>query len=439
MKPLSQLEIQSLAQQLQLFKGWYLQDNVGNDDNLGLQLYGGKKGWIWIEIKQPAPILVPLEQLPERFRKRPKPIHQFIASHGRGLPLTSIDVREDLGRVVELEFNSGQKTLKIQISLIPHFANVEVWTFVPGQEHKTTKRIHWFKPKQLPQSKASEPASAPITNSARDVDAIIQDWKNSSSATAIKQSPVAQVQKRIDKLNKVVHQIQSEPNEGDIQHWHRLGEYLKIYGFDKLSEVELKRLKTRHLATEIDYCFEMARKQLAKSAGRQERLAELQGQVARLEEALAQPDDKSIFKILNAELDQKNLRTANNSKSKNAPVAKYRTHVSAQGFEIRIGRSGEENLKLLRNSASWFLWLHVRDQTGSFGIIPREKKQSVPPADLKELAVHLVRSSLPQKQRSMARGRYEILCTECRFIQPVKGAKVGLVTYRNESVFTVDL
>ena len=98
-----------------------------------------------------------------------------------------------------------------------------------------------------------------------------------------------------------------------------------------------------------------------------------------------------------------------------------------------IGKSAQDNLQILRKARAWDLWLHLKDFPSAHAVIFREKKQSVQDEDLRQVASWLVRLSLSQKL--IVEGSvFEALCTECRFVKPIKGHP-GLVNYQNERTF----
>lgn len=109
-----------------------------------------------------------------------------------------------------------------------------------------------------------------------------------------------------------------------------------------------------------------------------------------------------------------------------------RTHALANGIDLYIGRSGKDNLNLLRRANPWDLWVHLRDFPGAHGIIHRNRGAEVS-ADLYEKAALLVAQESARKHLSDG-DKFDCLFAECRFVKPIKGDKIGRVTYREETV-----
>lgn len=109
-----------------------------------------------------------------------------------------------------------------------------------------------------------------------------------------------------------------------------------------------------------------------------------------------------------------------------------RTHVLANGITLYIGRSAKDNLNLLRRANSWDLWVHLRDFPGAHGIIHRNRGAEVTD-DLLEKAALLVARESARKYLSDG-DKFDCLFAECRFVKPIKGDKIGRVTYREEFV-----
>jgi hypothetical protein len=434
MKALSQSEISQIAIDLQQHVGWFLQEIVGSESHLGMKLYGGASVWLWIDLNPATPLLLTLHKIPDWFQKQKKPIHQFLHTHGRGMRLVQLRVEAAMGRVLTLEFAGGPKTVRVTVSFIPHFANVEVRVSDPGDEPKS---VFWRKPKELPSKRSDQPLEIKEPPAVRRLSELAEQWGTKKgerkASTEIKDS-VLQFQAELERKKRILSQLQRGSNQNEEGKWRQLGDKLKVGGFAGLTKDELNELESRNLAQEINFCFSQAKKAKEKMHGNQERLLAITEEIARDEALLAANDVDEMSARL-----RRHNSTAKNKPRESDARKNYRTYLSSNSYEVRIGKSGVDNLALLREAQPWFLWLHVRDAPGSFGIIPMQKGTELPRADLLELAHHVVIASLPVKQRSAARGRFEVLCAQCRFVRPMKSAKPGMVTYSDESVLVVDL
>ena len=84
---------------------------------------------------------------------------------------------------------------------------------------------------------------------------------------------------------------------------------------------------------------------------------------------------------------------------------------------VFVGKSGAENLKLLRRAKAWFLWIHIKDYPGAYGIIERNKNKKVSAESMKIAALAVVRQSLPKGQK----GKFDVIYAECRYVRPSRG------------------
>ncbi|MBY0386123.1 DUF814 domain-containing protein, partial [bacterium] len=105
-----------------------------------------------------------------------------------------------------------------------------------------------------------------------------------------------------------------------------------------------------------------------------------------------------------------------------------------------IGKSAEDNLKILRKSKAWHLWLHIKDLPGSHGIIAFDKSVKVPLEIVREVALWVVEQSLSAKQRESWKGvKCDVIYCECRFVTPIRGDKLGRVTFKNEKAISISI
>ena len=172
---------------------------------------------------------------------------------------------------------------------------------------------------------------------------------------------------------------------------------------------------SQSLAWNIENCFEKDKKNKSKIAGTDDRIATLKKEIERLESVnivqAPKPQSQSLLKV--AEV-------------------KGRTY-DVQGHKLYLGKSGKDNLKILRQAKPWFHWFHIKDYPGTHGILECQKKEKLSLPLLKEAAQVVLKQSVPKG----ASGAFDVLVTECRYVRPVKGAKAGQVTHSNSQVLRV--
>ncbi|MBI5178864.1 MAG: NFACT family protein [Nitrospinae bacterium] len=112
----------------------------------------------------------------------------------------------------------------------------------------------------------------------------------------------------------------------------------------------------------------------------------------------------------------------------------FRSFVSADGFEMLVGRSGRENDELVRKSNGNDLWFHVRDFPGSHVVVRTGKKTDVPSGTIAEAA------RLALKHSSRARdGKGTVVYTFIKHVKKPKNAPPGSVLVTREKTVQVHL
>jgi predicted ribosome quality control (RQC) complex YloA/Tae2 family protein len=109
--------------------------------------------------------------------------------------------------------------------------------------------------------------------------------------------------------------------------------------------------------------------------------------------------------------------------------AKGRTLVLDGGATAFIGKSAADNLALLRKARAWDYWMHLRDEPGAHAIVHRERNQSISDDEFRKVARWLAKESSASK-KGMS-GVFVVVMTECRFVRPIKGDRLGRVNYHH--------
>ena len=95
-----------------------------------------------------------------------------------------------------------------------------------------------------------------------------------------------------------------------------------------------------------------------------------------------------------------------------------------------MGKSAADNMKLLKQSKPHDLWLHLKDYPSAHAIVHLQKNQSLSDSDLRKVGKWLLSEGLSKSQAEMG-GKYGVVVVECRHVKPLKGDKMGRVTYHN--------
>ena len=398
MLPLSQLEIQMIGEELDQLQGARLQDIVLHEKGLGLFLFrNDNSAWLWLDSSQSNPFLLKLEK-PPLGKKIEKPILLYARAHLRGHRLVQVVIESDLGRVLRLDFDGGF----IRLILIPTRTNVEV--------HARDRSVFWHRPLEL--KPANENLSLP---NPRTWDEIKANWRAGLDKVETKKvaDPRVKIEKSFAKTKEDLARRHALPFL-EIANWIKENQSIKVadawaqYVDSKKSwQVNMKNL------------FEQARENRAKIIGQEARLARIQEELENLNlDKAKSPALKDTRK--DASLLQKS----------EARGRTFRLH----DLIAYMGKSAEDNLKILRKAQPFDLWMHLKDYPSAHVVVRRSKGRVVSDSELAQIGAWFIQNSL--RKEAMA-GRHEILVAECRFVRPIKGDKLGRVHYSNERFLKV--
>ena len=95
-----------------------------------------------------------------------------------------------------------------------------------------------------------------------------------------------------------------------------------------------------------------------------------------------------------------------------------------------MGKSAQDNLQLLRQAKAWDLWIHLKDYPSAYAIMQKAKEQKVSDSAITQASQWLVKESLKNK-KNLAGVKLSVVITECRHVRPIKGDRLGRVTYHH--------
>ncbi|MCB0411801.1 MAG: DUF814 domain-containing protein, partial [Bdellovibrionales bacterium] len=101
-------------------------------------------------------------------------------------------------------------------------------------------------------------------------------------------------------------------------------------------------------------------------------------------------------------------------------------------IKVLYGKSGGDNLKLLRAARAWDYWVHLRDEPGSHGLVVREKSTEPSDREWQQIFQRLVEESFGARATSRLGDRMTMIICEVRHVRPIKGDKLGRVNFQNE-------
>lgn len=398
MKSMNQKEMANFVSRLKSLEGFTLNAVHSDSPILILEFYSKKEiQFLMIDMKPSQPIaLLFANQLPFKIVKQPKPISLFLKAHFVGKSLKSVEFNQDKGRLFKLNFtNDGI----IEIRLFPHGQNIIAFA--------DKKQISWSKPKPLV-----------LNNLDLDLDSlsvraeaeIKEEWLSLRNKSAQKNSfiPEEELKKQKIKLEKAILKVSHSLKEQEDE--------LKIQ-MEKLENISSPMISEENLS------------QIYENKKRIEK--KIIGQKTRINELLSQ---------------KKSLNLDNIKKIKKAPLVppnvkeiKSKRWTLPSGVTVAIGRNAKENTDLLRKSKPWDIWLHLKDFPGAYGFVFRKKNQKISKEDLNVVSLWVAKMSLKNKWETHLGEKVSLVLAECRYVQAIKGDKLGRVTFKNAKTLVITL
>lgn len=404
MGSLREEEIDLLLQKANDIIGWGLKQCLYNEKALMLQFSkGSRQTWLCFSLKPGHPYFFISDERIFLIKNLKKPLRLFLKTHFLEETMESVRRIESLGRVIEIHFSTDKK---IRVSFVPGRVNIEAHV-------GNLKSVFAFKPKDI---------EAHVNGSRDDRGGELRShqifsaiWQKSHSKKD--KSEDFDSKKDLKKKQKGLVKMQERLTELRDDEWLKLGQWLKSHqSIDGLPENLIQKIEAqKSFSWNLENAFIQAKKNKAKIEGTIERINVLEKEINRIERG--ESGSKSGSRSAN-----QNLLAVAKSKGRTIELGEGRLY---------IGRSGPENLKLLRKAKPWFIWLHIKDFPGAHGIIEPYMKKSAVSEKVLRLAGHkVVSQSLPKSSQ----GAFEVVYAECRYVRPIKGAKSGQVTYSHEKV-----
>lgn len=434
MKSFSYAELVHFSEHLNSeLTGSQLQEVWTYDQGLVMQFYSRQELFLWIHCFNPMPMMGLLKSRPA-WHKKQKPLGLFLNSHAKNLRWLNSFVRIEKGRVVEVQLSSPQKSCELEIQLIPRAMNILV--------QSEGKKISWNKPRELPQSDNLE--NVQESKQKKENFDSQTDWFQISEAfyqaTIEKKEVVSKVSKdprirALEKKQKALSEMQSIDFDEKILRWIELGEALKFpdFGddsvlkkFEEIYDSKLSRSQNRENA------FAKAKALKAKKEGHLSRIQILKQQIEELTSALNQPEQNFLSK--NEESSHLNKSQILLKKTMKKVDFRGRKQLISEKVEAFMGKSGKDNLALLRMAQSSDLWMHLKDEPSAHVILMKPKSYQLTLGEIEKAAKWLFKETINSKKR-IAAGTYEFVVVECRYVRPIKGDKLGRVTYHHPQFY----
>lgn len=414
-------ELNNVVRSLQPLVGLRLQEIMTGDSDFVLGFYSPEGMlWLWIDLNAVHPALLPWTALPLTFKSVKSPLHLFLKAHFVGHALRQVSRDETGGKVVRLHFAGEAEGKELEIHLFPHRRNLIAKT----PDKHGFKKVAWQKPAELKEPPENFAASTEV----RDLERLREEWTDfrgqGRKGLKAPADPRVKLEGELAKKRKAMAKVRDELKRKEDLPWREVGDWIKEHqSLDVRREWEPFVDRQRKLAWNIETCYARARETEGKATGTRKRLHSLENEIEVLE------------KRLSGEMPLGGGATVR-------PAAQPLADSQAQGRTLRLsdeltavaGKSAADNMKILRRARAWDLWMHMRDYPSSHAVIFRNKNTKVSENDLQEVARWFVRLHFGNKAAQHSGEKFELILAECRFVKPIKGDKIGRVTYRDERI-----
>jgi hypothetical protein len=347
-----------------------------------------------------------------------------LRAHAKNKLLKKIWLDENEGRVVHFLLENSESYCEMIWVLIPRALNVII---------KTKEKSISLNPiKILPPALKMEDQSKDF-----DVNTYFDSWVfcyNHPQKVSVVAADVSvkRREKNLEKKKNAIQILESELAKANIP-WSSVGDFLKTYQSLEVPEDWVSYINDQvSLSQNIQNCFEQFKYQEKKRSSLNERIIHLQKE---LDELLVENSEGKNSRIESKVIEEKQKASVGSLFLQKA-AAKGRKLALNVNTEAVIGKSAKDNLALLRKAQAWDLWLLVKDFPGAHAIIRRPRNFNVDYQDLLKVGEWVLRES--KLTSSIEPGdKYDIIVAECRYVKPLKGDKLGRVTFQNEKIYTI--
>jgi predicted ribosome quality control (RQC) complex YloA/Tae2 family protein len=390
--------LNELAGFLGLFQkhtGAQVQEVTSSDSQVMLRMRHRQNFYLFFDLSATAPVLFWLSE-EVKLKKKTIPLALFLKKYFTDAILKDVRLINGEGRILHFHFHSNEfGPLELEARLYPHGQNLIAKT--------AEKSIAFNKPKDI---NKEEIEISPVAN----IDEIMaikwQEYQDSKKPKGSKVDPKL-------KTTELIARLESDLEKYPHYPYKEMAEKIKAQqnyeGVDpKMIDTDLPWFEAVKILIDKD------KKQIHKKQALKDRIAILS-------------KDLKDGKIIDAKAKDDMFSGGS---------AKGRVKVLPDGRRAYVGKSAKDNMALLRSAKAWYLWMHVRDYPSGHLILQQNKGQIVTETDLKDLALFLVKESGFAK--SLRDGdMFDVQYTECRYIKPIKGDKLGRVHVQKEKVLRI--
>lgn len=381
----------------------------------------GQKLHLIMYAKAPNSAIFITSDVSKRVKSEQKPIYLFAKAHLLGATLSEITRDENFGRVVNLEFNTKDETIRVTQNLVPMAWNLQILV--------GNKEVSLNKPKEVPKFQGA-------FNSEKTVDPDqLESQKNkilglifAQQKKTLKIPSKEQGIKKLEKLKtNLLNDLETKKNLDHLEFAELLIkdpkqaslQFPQFYDAQKNIYVLQKEFFDKH------------KRNIEKIKRVEERLEEVELDIQGLK-AMSDKEWES------QQLNKQKLQLKSHITSKK-PAIEARKLELGHDFVAYLGKSAKHNTELLRRAKPWHYWMHIKDHASAYVIIHCQKNKKISFSEVEKTLKWWASLSGAQNSYFQEQSKCSVLVTQCRYVRPVKGDKLGRVTYAHEQVFTIQL
>lgn len=433
LKSLKFSELEKIASELDLWSGAQVQEITGTSNEVGLRLHTKQENlFLWLDLNAQRPMLLGFSERFPFHRKQIKPVHLFMKAHVENAILKQARIKESAGRVLFACFEKDEVNISIEIRLMPHARNLSVE--VKSVEGKNDKSVSWAPLSELPPHVESQVDKANEDRSWKDIS---QEWlalrKSKKTQNSTEQNEVKVLKKDLKKKEKAYEKVASLLNGKEEKLWLEVANWLQQNAVnEKLTDLHMPGEFSEKIDIQksriwnIENCFEKFKKEKQKKQGRIKQKKLLADEIDKIKKAIEDPKPIKV-------------------QEQKSPNLLYQAQVKGRQKKLREGliaykgRSGKENILLLRKAKPWHLWIHLKEEPSAHIILSFNKKDKPSLQEVEKAFQWLVEEHFKKADLRNLGSKEEVIVAECRFVQPIKGDRLGRVRYRNEKVYGFNL
>ncbi|MCB0369449.1 MAG: hypothetical protein KDD45_08370 [Bdellovibrionales bacterium] len=391
-----------------------LQEVFHFESGVVLSFYSRKSFWLVVDLSTRPCILIYTQKPPLVKSLKAKPLTLFMNSHFKNLYLKQIEYQSEWGRrsiFIFSEESAKSQKIEFEIILIPNHANLIA--------RAIGKQVSWRKPEEI---NLEVGESSKALDEFRSPEVIKEEWEKQlgTKNSAVKDQKLIWEQKKqkdIVKKQNAIRKIWESLTTTDEEILYKIGEFLKFNSLDQLPDewrswVNLK--KDRDWNREA--IFQKAKAFQKKKDGAQQRVEQIQKEIEELQ----------VAEYVTSNKNEKH----NISKFKNTSMSLRKLNVNHQAVAY-MGKSAQDNMALLKQSQAWDVWFHLKDYPSSFVIVRRNRTYNLSHDDLMKTVDWFIKETI-SKKKDLSLFDFNIVYTECRYVKPIKGDKLGRVNYTHE-------